>query len=110
MALSLLRTHLEISTIINPLHRLLSRVSTFIRNIDAIDLTAKLVHLSHGFDRHCHDLSFEKLVLALGAGPSFFGLPGVEANALVLRTINDAVALPSRLISQLEEANSECGI
>jgi NADH dehydrogenase len=101
---------LEINTIINPLHRLLSRVSTFIGNIDAIDLTAKSVHVSHGFDRHCHDLAFDQLVLALGASTNFFGLPGVEANALTLRTINDAGALRSRLISHLEEANSECAI
>jgi NADH:ubiquinone reductase (H+-translocating) len=101
---------LEINTIINPLHKLLSRVSTFIGNIEAIDLTAKSVHLSHGFDRHCHELPFDQLILALGASTNFFGLPGVEANALALRTISDAVALRSRLISQLEEANSECAI
>ena len=101
---------LEINAIINPLHKLLSRVSTFIGNIDAIDVTAKSVRVSHGFDRHCHDLPFDHLVLALGASTNFFGLPGVEANALTLRTINDAVALRSRLISQLEEANSECAI
>jgi NADH dehydrogenase len=101
---------LEINTIINPLHKLLNRVSTFIGNIEAIDLTGKLVHVSHGFDRHCHDLPFDQLVLAVGASTNFFGLPGVEANALALRTINDAVALRSRLISQLEEANSECNI
>ena len=57
-----------------------------------------------GFDGHCHDLPFEHLVLAFGASTNFFGLPGVEANALTLRTINDAVALRSRLISHLEEA------
>src|SRR5246127_4193434 len=67
-----------------------------------------MVHVSHGFDRHCHDLQFDQLVLALGASSNFFGLPGVEANALALRTINDAVALRSRLISHLEEASSEC--
>jgi len=101
---------LEINTIISPLHKLLTRVATFVGNIEAIDLTAKSVRVSHGFDGHCHDLPFEHLVLALGASTNFFGLPGVEANALALRTINDAVALRSRLISFLEEANSECAV
>ena len=78
---------LEINTIINPLHKLLSRVSTFIGNIEAIDLTAKSVRVSHGFDRHCHDLPFDQLVLAVGASTNFFGLPGVEANALALRSL-----------------------
>jgi len=99
---------LEINTIISPLHKLLSRVATFVGNIEAIDLTTKSVRVSHGVEGHCHDLPFEHLVLALGASTNFFGLPGVEANALALRTINDAVALRSRLISHLEEASSEC--
>jgi NADH:ubiquinone reductase (H+-translocating) len=101
---------LEINTIISPLHKLLSRVATFVGNIEAIDLTTKSVRVSHGLDGHCHDLPFEHLVLALGASTNFFGLPGVEANALALRTINDAVALRSRLISYLEEASSECAV
>jgi NADH:ubiquinone reductase (H+-translocating) len=68
------------------------------------------VRVSHGLDGHCHDLPFEHLVLALGASTNFFGFPGVEANALALRTINDAVALRSRLISHLEEASAECAV
>jgi NADH dehydrogenase len=68
------------------------------------------VRVSHAFDGHCHDLPFEHLVVALGASTNFFGLPGVEANALALRTINDAVTLRSRLISHLEEASSECAV
>jgi NADH:ubiquinone reductase (H+-translocating) len=99
---------LEINTIINPLRKLLSRVGTFIGNIEAVDLGAKSVRVSHGSDHHSHDLPFDHLVLALGASTNFFGLPGIEANALVLRTIYDAVALRNRLITQLEEASSEC--
>jgi NADH dehydrogenase len=101
---------LEINTIISPLHKLLPRIATFAGNIEAIDLTAKSVRVSHGFDSHCHDLPFQHLVLALGASPNFFGLPGVERSALALRTINDAIALRSRLISNLEEASSECAV
>ena len=101
---------LEINTIISPLHKLLPYIATFVGNIDAIDLSAKCVRVSHGFDSHCHNLPFEHLVLALGAGPNFFGLPGVERSALALRTINDAIALRSRLISNLEEASFECAV
>lgn len=101
---------LEVNTIISPLHKLLSRVATFVGNIEAVDLTAKSVRVSHGSDAHCHDLPFEHLVVALGASTNFFGLPGVEDNALALRTINDAIALRSRLIANLEEASSECSV
>ncbi len=99
---------LELNAIVNPLHRLLRRVGIFVGNIEAIDLTARSVRVTHGFDEHHHDLPFDHLVLALGATTNFFGLPGVQANALTLRSLGDAVALRSRLISHLEEANSEC--
>jgi hypothetical protein len=39
---------LDISTIINPLRKLLARVNTFIGNIEAIDLSARSVWASHG--------------------------------------------------------------
>ncbi len=99
---------LEINTIVNPLRKLLTRVDTFVGNIEAIDLSVRSVRVSHGFDGHCHDLFFDHMVLALGASTNFFGLPGVGANALTVRSLNDAVVLRSRLISYLEEANSEC--
>ena len=99
---------LEINTIINPLRKLLARVNTFVGNVEAIDLSVRSVRVSHGFDGHRHDLCFDHLVLALGSSTNFFELPGVEVNALPIRSLNDAVVLRSRLISYLEEANSEC--
>ncbi|MGO9056963.1 MAG: NAD(P)/FAD-dependent oxidoreductase [Candidatus Binataceae bacterium] len=99
---------LEINAIVNPLRKLLTRVNTFIGNVESIDLSARSVRVSHGLDDHCHGLGFDYLVLALGASTNFFGLPGVGANALTVRSLDDAVALRSRLISYLEEANSEC--
>ena len=41
---------LELSTIVNPLRKLLSRVNTFVGTVEAIDLAARLVEVSHGFD------------------------------------------------------------
>src|SRR5207249_11498315 len=39
---------------------------------------------------------------------NFFGLPGVEECALTVKSLSDAVGLRNRLITQLEEASSEC--
>ncbi len=47
---------LELSTIINPL-RLLSRVKSFVGMIEAIDLKARRVTVSHAFDGHTHSAS-----------------------------------------------------
>ena len=99
---------LEINAIVSPLRKLLKRVGTFVGNVEAVDLTARVVRVSHGFDGHTHDLGFDHLVLALGASTNFFGLPGLASQALTVRTLDDAVTLRSRLISHLEEASSEC--
>ena len=67
---------LEQSAIINPLCRLLKRVRTFVGAIEAIDLKAQRIVVSHGSDRHTHKFSYDQLVIALGAGTNFFNLPG----------------------------------
>ena len=99
---------LELSTIVNPLRKLLGRVNTFVGTIEAIDVASRRVTVSHGVDRHTHDLSYDHVVLALGSRTNFYGLPGVEECALTVKSLGDAVALRSRLITHLEEASSEC--
>jgi NADH dehydrogenase len=99
---------LELGTIVNPLRKLLRRVNTFVGRVEAIDLDARLVEVSHGFDGHTHELPYDQLVLAFGSSTNFFGLPGVERCALTVKSLADAVALRNRLITHLEEASSEC--
>ena len=99
---------LELNTIVNPLRKMLRRVHTFVGNVESIDLAARQVRVSHGFDHHTHDLSYDRMILALGSSTNFFGLPGVERHALTVRSLADAVALRNRLITHLEEASSEC--
>src|SRR5260370_12485044 len=99
---------LEQSTIVNPLRRLLKRVKSFVGSIEAIDLAARHVTVSHGFDGHTHDLPYDQLVLALGAGTNFFNLPGVEHSCLTVKTLGDAITIRNQLVTHLEEANSEC--
>src|SRR5712691_6180398 len=74
----------------------------------AIDVASRRVTVSHGVDRHTHDLPYDHVVLALGSRTNFYGLPGVEECALTVKSLGDAVALHSRLITHLEEASSEC--
>ena len=99
---------LELSAIINPLRRLLRRVKSFVGMIEAIDLAARRVTVSHAFDGHTHELSYDLLILALGGDTNFFDLPGVEDCCLTIKTLGDAVAIRNQLITHLEEANAEC--
>ncbi len=99
---------LEMNTIINPLRKLLRRVKTFTGNIETINLERRCVAVTHGFDRHVHELPYDHLIIALGSSTNFFGLPGVQDAALTIKTLDDAIELRNRLITHLEEANSEC--
>jgi len=99
---------LEMNTIVNPLRKMLRRVKTFTGNIETINLERRCVAVTHGFDRHAHELSYDQLIIALGSSTNFFGLPGVQDAALTIKTLDDAIELRNRLITHLEEANSEC--
>ena len=66
---------LELSTIVNPLRKLLGRVNTFVGTIEAIDVASRRVTVSHGVDRHTHDLPYDHVVLALGSRTNFYGPP-----------------------------------
>ena len=99
---------LEMNTIVNPLRKMLRRVKTFTGNIETINLERRCVAVTHGFDRHAHELSYDHLLIALGSSTNFFGLPGLQDVALTIKTLDDAMELRNRLITHLEEANSEC--
>jgi len=101
---------LEQNTIVNPLRKLLRKVKSFVGTIEEINLDARHVLVSHGFDGHKHEVPYDQLILALGSGTNFFGLPGVKASCLTLKTLSDAVTVRNRLITHLEEANSECAV
>src|SRR5690242_20261674 len=57
---------LEVSNVVSPLRKLLSRVHTFVGTIESIDLAARHVEVSHGMDGHRHALGYDQLVVALG--------------------------------------------
>jgi NADH:ubiquinone reductase (H+-translocating) len=99
---------LELSTIVNPLRRLLKRVKSFVGSIQAIDLESRCVTVSHASDGHTHQLPYDQLIIALGTRTNYFNLLGVEDSCFTIKTLSDAVALRNQLITQLEEANAEC--
>ena len=99
---------LDLTHIVNPIRKLLRRVRFFAGDVESIDLERRTVSVSHGQERHAHDLPFDHLVLGLGSVTNFHGLPGLEANACTMRSLGDAIALRNRVIASLEEADIEC--
>ena len=99
---------LDPTDIVNPIRKLLRQTQFFVGNVEAIDLNTKKVAVCHGEGQHAHELSYDHLVIALGSVANFLNLPGVEERALTMKSLNDAVALRSRLIEHLDEADFEC--
>jgi NADH dehydrogenase len=71
--------------------------------IEGVDLQSKIVTAGG------KEFPYDHLVLALGAQPSYFGIPGVEEHALPMKGIPDAVNIRNRVIERLEEATLEEG-
>jgi NADH dehydrogenase len=99
---------LDLTNIVNPVRRLLRKAAFFEGQVQEIDLKRKRVVVAHGLDGHSHVIEFDQIVLSLGSTTQFFGLPGVEENALTMKSLSDAVRLRNRLIALLEAADTEC--
>ncbi|HZA54419.1 MAG TPA: FAD-dependent oxidoreductase, partial [Candidatus Udaeobacter sp.] len=64
---------LDITTIVNPIRKMLRRTNFFDGEARSIDLANKRVLVSHGIDSaHSHDLDYDHLVLALGSVTNFY--------------------------------------
>jgi NADH:ubiquinone reductase (H+-translocating) len=99
---------LDLTTIVNPVRKMLRRVQFFAGEVDRIDLEQRSVSVAHGFDYHQHTLRFDFLVLCLGSVTNFYGIPGLAERALTMKSLGDAIRLRNHLIAQLEEADNEC--
>jgi NADH dehydrogenase len=99
---------LDITHIVSPVRKLLKRVKVFNGDVEEIDLQAKTVQVSHGKENHHHTLNYDHLVLSLGSITNFYGNAGLEANALTMKSLGDAIYLRNHMISNLEEADFEC--
>src|SRR4030095_12905208 len=99
---------LDLTNIVNPIRTRIRHIYFFCGDVDNIDIEKKRVTVSHGFDRHSHDLEYDHLVLALGSVTNFFNLPGVAEHALTMKSLGDAIQLRNRLIAHLREADTEC--
>jgi NADH dehydrogenase len=99
---------LDITHIVSPLRTLLRHCEVFVGDVESVDLERRQVEVSHGFERHTHVLEYDHLVIALGSTTNFYGLPGLDAHCLTMKTLGDAIHLRNRVIATLEEADTEC--
>jgi NADH:ubiquinone reductase (H+-translocating) len=89
---------LDLSNIVSPVRQLLKRVHFFAGEVESIDLEHKLVTVSHGFDRHCHDLTYDHVVIGVGSITNFFVINVLEERALTMKSLGYAIHLRNRMI------------
>ncbi|MGH9224055.1 MAG: NAD(P)/FAD-dependent oxidoreductase [Acidimicrobiales bacterium] len=75
--------------------------------LDAIDPARGVVTASSGPGLAAAELPYDHLVLALGAVPHFFDLPGLEKHSLTLKSLGDATRLRDHVLAMLERADVE---
>jgi NADH dehydrogenase len=101
---------LDLTHIVNPVRKMLKRTHLFLGDVQRIDLEKKQVAVTHGADRHSHNLPYDHLVIGLGAITNFYQLPGLEERALTMKSLGDAIYLRNHVIQNLEEADTECAV
>ncbi len=96
-----------VTDIVQPLRGMLRHTRVGVAEIEAIDLGKKQVRISHSDVPHPVDLTYDHLVLALGAVTNFYHTPGLEAHALTMKTLGDAILVRNRVIDALELADNQ---
>jgi NADH dehydrogenase len=90
--------------IVNPIRRMFKRVRFVEAQVEEIDLAERhiVARLADGSQR---TFTSDYLVLALGSVTSYFGMTGVERNALGFKSLGDAIAIRNHVIAMLERAD-----
>ena len=90
--------------IINPIRRLLKHTTFYQAEIQAIDVAARCVIISHPGRADYRSIPYDHLVIALGSSTDLSALPGVAEHAFPFKTLGDALFLRNHLIGMLEMA------
>jgi NADH dehydrogenase len=97
----------SVTDIVQPLRKMLRRTHVAIADVEAIDLANKQVRIQHSGLARSFDLTYDQLVLALGAVTNFYRTPGLAEHALSMKTLGDAILVRNRVIDALELADNQ---
>ncbi|MEM6912111.1 MAG: FAD-dependent oxidoreductase [Verrucomicrobiota bacterium] len=93
--------------VINPIRMLCRHADVFRGEVMDIDLEEKSIFVNTGHFSTGMKLTYDHLVLALGAEVDLSRVPGMPEHAFLMQNVGDAIALRSTVISRMEEANVE---
>lgn len=89
-----------------PLRQMCPRAELVLGRVTEIDEARRVAHVETP-DAGTFDIGWEQLVLALGAVPRTFPVPGLAEHGLGFKNLADAIALRNRVLRQLEAADAE---
>ena len=96
---------IDTKNVAQPLRRALIRDGASFRRaeVEGLDLERRCVTADG------REFPYDHLVLALGAEPAYFGIPGVEDYAISIKGISAAEAIRNRVIERYEETTLSLG-
>ncbi len=98
---------LEAQHISAPVRAILAWTHIRRASVESIDLDAQVVRVHTSPSTRAETLPYDHIVLALGAVPNYYDLPGLETHAFTLKTLQDAIHLRNHVITMLERADAE---
>jgi NADH:ubiquinone reductase (H+-translocating) len=100
MVAGIISSDVETKNVAQPLRRALIQFGASFRRaeLESVDFEHKVLKASGGLE-----FPYDHLVLALGADPAFFGIPGVEEHSISMKGLTDAERIRNRVIERFEE-------
>jgi NADH dehydrogenase len=89
-----------------PLRQMCPHAELVLGRVGAIDEERRVVHVETP-DAGAFEIRYEQLVLALGAVPRTFPVPGLSEHGLGFKDLADAIQLRNRILRELEAADVE---
>ena len=93
--------------IVNPIRRLTRFTNFYKAEIETIDVESQHIVVRYPDHAHFHHIPYDHLVIAVGSSTDLSRLPGMAEHAFPFKTLGDAFALRTHLISVLERAEVE---
>jgi NADH:ubiquinone reductase (H+-translocating) len=91
--------------VVNPIRLLCKGAEVLKGTVTRLDVANKVLTLSGGYFSSAVEVTFDHLVLALGADVDLSRIPGMSEHAYLMRNAGDAMKLRAVIISRMEEAN-----